>query len=404
MLKYNYEKQVINMTQISNQNDDARITGCNSCTIAGYHTVTFYGNDSCCSRASGLPAMITVPDCRYLTLPDIVPVRRGYCFCQWNTGRCCEGEFYLPGETIPPLTEDLHLYANWKENRSGCPCPPPAPAASFTAQKLDTTTGAPVAGASYTLLQDGVNLMDSISDSLGRITFTGLRPGIYELEETSAPSGYEPDATMHQVIVDTDGTVTIDGRPADSYFLYNQPEEGSRLTFIKTDSLTGQPLAGASYTLSDGSAAISAGDGTVDFGTLPPGTYTLTETEAPAGYTYDPAVYTIVVTAGGIIMVNGRELSEFKPQNTRLQSERPVISSIEEGDTVVTGTGIPGAAITVLFPDGTQANTTVDTDGQWNVPVPAASGLHAGDTVYAGQTVPGLGPSDNASFVVQPRR
>lgn len=31
MLKYNYEKQVIYMTQVSNQNDDARITGCDSC-------------------------------------------------------------------------------------------------------------------------------------------------------------------------------------------------------------------------------------------------------------------------------------------------------------------------------------------------------------------------------------
>lgn len=152
-------------------------------------------------------------------------------------------------------------------------------------------------------------------DSLGRITFTGLRPGIYELEETSAPSGYEPDATMHQVIVGTDGTVTIDGRPADSYILYNQPAEDSRP-----------------------------------------------------------------------------------------QSERPVIISVEEGDSVVTGTGIPGATITVLLPDGTQADTTVDTDGRWTVPVPSASGLHAGDTVYASQTVPGLGPSDNASFVVQPHR
>ena len=65
--------------------------------------------------------------------------------------------------------------------------------------------------------------------------------------------------------------------------------------------------------------------------------------------------------------------------------------------------GVPGAELVVLLPDGTKVTTTVNENGIWLVPVPSGIVLFAGQTVYAYQTVPGYAPSENASFVVQPR-
>lgn len=42
---------------------------------------------------------------------------------------------------------------------------------------------------------------------------------------------------------------------------------------------------------------------------------------------------------------------------------------INVGNTTVTGTGFPTATVSVTFPDGTTANTTVDADGNWSIPV-----------------------------------
>lgn len=69
----------------------------------------------------------------------------------------------------------------------------------------------------------------------------------------------------------------------------------------KTDA-NGTSLAGASFTLTGGNnvnkSDKSNEDGEIDFGTLEPGTYTLTETEAPEGYYLDgTSSWTVTVSA-----------------------------------------------------------------------------------------------------------
>lgn len=367
------------------------------------HTVTFKGGGSCCSRVCGIPAPLTVRAGQSTLLPDAVPTRRGYCFCFWNTSPSGQGESYLPGELLLPLSTDLCLYAIWKKRRFCCPCPPPLTASSFAARKLDAVSGSPLSGAWFALSQNGSVLLNSISDSLGRITFSGLRPGSYELSETMAPSGYKPDTAVHQVTVSEEGTVTVDGQPADGFPLYNTPSAEAHLTFTKADTSTGQPLEGAGYTLSNGISALSDLDGTVDLGMLAPGTYTLTETKAPDGYILDSTVHTVNVTNDGHITVNGNDLAQFRPENTRMRSPKPVINTVMEGDAIVTGTGVPGAAVTVTFPDGSEATAVVDAGGQWFIIVPSSTSLLANQTVNARQTVPGMYPSDTVSVLVLSR-
>lgn len=228
--------------------------------VAEYYTVTFCGNDNCHSKACNIPDRIVLQGGQEITLPEAVPQRNAYCFRVWNTDCCGRGTSYLPGERIPAVNTDLYLYAIWRQNRCGCPCPPPV-SASFSVIKLDRSTSTGLWGAAFVLLSGGEVAGTSVSDASGQLSFSGLKPGKYVLQETTAPDGYTPSATTHQVIVDINGTVTLDGLPARDFLLYNTPD--------------------------------------------------------------------------------GR-------------SERPVTSSVTAEDSIITGTGIPGTAITVTPPEGTQ--------------------------------------------------
>ncbi|WP_398591638.1 Rib/alpha-like domain-containing protein [Streptococcus suis] len=73
-------------------------------------------------------------------------------------------------------------------------------------------------------------------------------------------------------------------------------------------------------------------------------------------------------------------------------SSTPTINPVDTDDTTVTGTGTPGATVTVTFPDGSQTTTPVKPDGTWFVPV-APGSLKEGDQVTATQTEPGKNPS-----------
>ncbi|HEL1740070.1 TPA: MucBP domain-containing protein, partial [Streptococcus suis] len=73
-------------------------------------------------------------------------------------------------------------------------------------------------------------------------------------------------------------------------------------------------------------------------------------------------------------------------------SSTPTINPVDTDDTTVTGTGTPGATVTVTFPDGSQTTTLVKPDGTWSVPV-APGSLKEGDQVTATQTESGKNPS-----------
>ena len=71
----------------------------------------------------------------------------------------------------------------------------------------------------------------------------------------------------------------------------------------------------------------------------------------------------------------------------------PDIDSINEANVKdpITGTGEPQATVTVTYPDGTTATTTVGTDGKWTVPNPG--NLKNDDVITAIQTDPAGNPS-----------
>ena len=189
---------------------------------------------------------------------------------------------------------------------------PPAITGSFTAIKLDAFSGMRLSGFEFTLSGEQ-NDWYTVSTLAGEVTFSELPPGVYRLRETGVQSGYQTLFDEYEVIVASDGSVTINGVPADGYVILNLPV--FPFSFFKLIAATATGIPGAVFELSSGAtairSAISGPDGLVDFGELPPGEYALTEISPPPGFAPSPSPITVIVTAEGVVTAGGIALREF---------------------------------------------------------------------------------------------
>lgn len=100
--------------------------------------------------------------------------------------------------------------------------------------------------------------------------------------------------------------------------------------------------------------------------------------------------------------VGGVDVVDPNPPKVKEKSADPVIDVVYEGDSIVDGTGEPGAEVVVTFPDGKEAAVTVDPEGNWEVNIPSGTTLIEGEEVTAIQTEPGKDPSNEVSTIIQP--
>jgi hypothetical protein len=82
------------------------------------------------------------------------------------------------------------------------------------------------------------------------------------------------------------------------------------------------------------------------------------------------------------------------------ESTAPRINPVRAGDGYVTGTGTPGATVTVTFPNGATVTVGVGSDGTWQVRVPSGVNLKNNDVIKAVQTEPGKSTSNPATAIV----
>ena len=116
--------------------------------------------------------------------------------------------------------------------------------------------GGPLAGVQVQLLDGNGNVVaTTTTDASGHYTFQGIPPGSYTLHFTH--DGYVP--STDSVIVPRNDTVVVDAQLA--------PLAGS-VSGVVRDSQTNLPIAGATVTLTQGSAtrtAVSNGSGEFSF-------------------------------------------------------------------------------------------------------------------------------------------
>ena len=270
----------------------------------------------------------------------------------------------------------------------------------------------PLQGATFELRDyQGHVLLTATSDASGTVALGNVSPGTYMLVETNTPPGFIPGGPYTVVVSDT-GDITVDGEDLADFSAFNYPFPN--FAFRKTD-IDGDALMGAVFSLDDGFGTVqyatSALDGTVTFFAVRPGQYTLHEVSAPFGYLPDPSNYIVNVAADGTITVNGTPSNTFEVINTdgpdlsfikldvTPQSPPPVIDPVGAGSAPITGTGVPGATVTVTWPDTSTSDVIVGPDTVWTATPPAV--LVIGQTVTATQTVPNHTISDPDSEIVQ---
>ena len=196
-------------------------------------------------------------------------------------------------------------------------------------KKLDSATEKPIEGCEFLITTfDGTEIGTFTTDRTGLIHLPNLPEGTYIAKEIKAPEGYNlaqpktfsvKDQT-NQYLAGSDNNKTIT--------IYNDPLGVSQI--IKTDAVTGEPVAGATYViaaLNSGAGAyeqtvIAAGanasnvminglhtvigeyttdeNGIINISNLPIGWYTLQEKTAPEGYERDATVYNFQIKGNGV--------------------------------------------------------------------------------------------------------
>ncbi|MBL1224096.1 SpaA isopeptide-forming pilin-related protein [Enterococcus sp. BWR-S5] len=164
--------------------------------------------------------------------------------------------------------------------------------------------GEPLAGAVFELRDTAGNLVQGpiTTDSDGKVVFTGLTVGEYQLIETQAPSGYlERDPIPISVYVDEDGRLVATPDLGDYNDLWDgkiynmpdveEPKPDIEFPFIKMgETAQGNiPLSGVKFELTSlyggpSYQAVSDADGKVNFTGVASGFYALREIEYPDGY------------------------------------------------------------------------------------------------------------------------
>nr|MBA2753377.1 hypothetical protein [Chloroflexia bacterium] len=269
------------------------------------------------------------------------------------------------------------------------PLPPPVEAGDLVIAKIGPDS-APLAGSCFALLADGrfvsgprCDASDGAAD--GTITFADVAVGDYTLRETRLPSADYQAAD--------DRAVSIEDGETTEVVVENVFKRGRVL--VRKVNAQGHLLQGACFDLSPdgGDARCTAASGTVVFSDLEPGTYSLEETQAPAGYLGAAVVEGIVVEPGATTVVTVEdELAPPPPNTGTLQvfkfycpagsdGERTIIFDSSDGDAsqlARTSNCVQGNAdFTLRSPDGAlgEVNFSTGDDGTY------ARGLEAGTYV-----------------------
>ena len=222
---------------------------------------------------------------------------------------------------------------------------------SIVVVKTDADTGAPLSGVQFRLAtSSGTLLKQGSTGSDGKLTFSGLPLGTYNLYETATQTGYVLDSNPVSVTILANGqTVTKN--------ITNSKALGS-IVVVKTDADTGAALSGVHFVLTDSSGTSVGGGGTdengrLTFGNLPLGTYTLTETETRNGYVLDETPISVTLSSAGQVVtksiINSRAVGSVAISKTDSETGQALAgvhfvlrdeagALCAEGDTAADGT------------------------------------------------------------------
>ncbi|SHK53271.1 SpaA isopeptide-forming pilin-related protein [Anaerotignum lactatifermentans] len=193
---------------------------------------------------------------------------------------------------------------------------------SLVIKKVDSISGEPLVGAKFAVeKQNGEHVGEYTTDNTGTILLPTLDPDWYVVRETKAPEGYILDETPKTVEVKTNvpTVVTFENKPL------------SGIKIVKTDSETGEPLEGVSFSVSKMNGEKigtfkTDKEGMVYISDLEDGYYTVTETEGLEGYRWDKEPKTVEVKSGKqtILEVENQPYSGLVIEKTNSRTGDPI--------------------------------------------------------------------------------
>ncbi len=232
------------------------------------------------------------------------------------------------------------------------------PLNSIVIKKVDANTSELLDGAAFEVRKvtedisgnSGTIIGRYTTDNSGVIVITGLEPGGYIIEEVKPPTNYLlSENSQQQAWLKADGTSIVEVTFA------NYPY-GSLLV-SKTDALTGKPLANAKFKVTTG-AGTAAGSSNGEFVTneneeflvsnLKPGSYVVTELEAPQNYVLDTTPQTVDIGTDGKVYklsFKNQPVSTLIILKMDSNSKKPLANAefkvtTSKGDVVGKGNGI----------------------------------------------------------------
>ena len=290
----------------------------------------------------------------------IVKGGNGYNEYVYNTSRG-DSNLYAPNNSSGRPADVSHTSLVFKIT------PPPPPEKGSLIVYKEDSSGTRLSGAEFTL--SGVG--KGTETSTGVFEWTNVDVGTYTLSETKVPDGYVGMPA-------TQVTITKDTQT--SYTAVNTKIEYGSLVIHKVDQ-TGAALAGAVFTLSDGiGAGVESPAGTHTWSKVPVGTYTLTETTVPTGYTGVPSRQVTITKDHELVIdiTNTRDTGGFKvlkvDQNrealggavfTLTDSSGKVTTGVESPAGTHTWSGLPTGTYTLKetkIPSGYSADPSLPKD------------------------------------------
>lgn len=238
-------------------------------------------------------------------------------------------------------------------------------------QKTDADTGKGLEGAVFNVVSretitspdgtvqavEGEVLGNVTTDESGLGSIDGLPLGngnaAYAFVETKAPDGYVLDPTPLEFSLDyrDDATPVVEA-------CVNATDSPTEVVVLKSELGSDAPLAGVHFLLKrlpdDGDDASEAAEigqvtdknGVARWTHVLPGTYTLTETQAPNGYVLDGRAWTVTIDEQGKVWHEGTQTNELDIENDFIKVDitKRDITNEEE---------LPGAHLAVFDDTGT---------------------------------------------------